>query len=125
MIVRMLNLEMSSADGCAVISVSGSLTTAAEADTMSAALSFVPPDDHLIVDLRDLQRLSPRCAEVLSDRLSERVEWAETVVVSDRPEVTMQLLLTDLDRVVPMVRSVGQAVQVIGTRSGFDATQVA
>jgi anti-anti-sigma regulatory factor len=121
----MLELEMHSADSCAVITVSGSLDTPDGSDTMAAALTFVPVDDHLIVDLRTLEHLSESCATALCTRLLDRVSWAEAVVVSDRPEITKQLILSDVDRVVPVLSSIDHAAQVIRSRSGFDIAEVA
>ncbi len=92
---------------------------------LAAALSFVPVDDHVVIDLRRLEHLSPTCARALCGHVLERVAWAEVVVVTDRPDVTMQLVLGDVDRVVPVVASVPHAVRVITARTGFDAAEVA
>jgi len=108
-----------------MIAAAGSLKTLDDSDTLAAALSFVPVDDHVVVDLRRLEHLSPASARALCDQLLERVAWAEAVVVTDRPDVTMQLIIGEVDRVVPVVASVSQAIQVIAARSGFDAAEVA
>ena len=52
-----------------------------------------------------------------------RLDFA--VVVSDRPEVTLQLVLSDVDRVTPIVPSIADAMQVLRNRSGFVAADVA
>ena len=121
----MLDLEMSCVDGCAMIAAAGSLRELDDSDTLAAALAFVPVDDHVVIDLRGLEMLSPTCARALCGSLRERVAWAEAVVVTDRPDVTMQLVLGDVDRVVPLVASVPQAMRVITVRAGFDAAEVA
>ena len=120
----MLNLTMATIGGCAMLNVSGSWHSADDADTMAAALSFVPVDDHVIIDLTDLERLSPGCAHHLSARLFARVAWAEVVVVADRPDVTMSLVLSDVDRIVPIVRTVDHALEVVRARSGHDVMAV-
>jgi len=125
MMISMLDLEMSRVDGYAMIAAAGSLKTADDSDTLSAAMSFVPVDDHLVIDLRRVERISLACARSLCGQLLERVAWAEAVVVTDQPDVTVQLVLGDVDRVAPVVASVPQAIQVITARSGFDATEVA
>ena len=122
--VPMLKLEMSTTSGCAVLRVSGSWHSADDADTMAAALSFVPVDDHVVLDLSALDRLSPACAHDLCGRLLERVAWAEVVVVAARPHVTMSLVLSDVDRIVPIVRSIDDALQVVRVRSGLDVMAV-
>ncbi|MEX0847411.1 MAG: hypothetical protein WD023_06500 [Ilumatobacteraceae bacterium] len=122
----MMNLEMSCSDGCAVISASGSLSAEDDIDIVVAALVFVPPDDHLVLDLLGVDRLSASGAVVLAQALLERAACAaEVVVVIDRPDVAVRLIVNDVDRVVPMVATMQQAVQVVMARSGFDAMEVA
>jgi anti-anti-sigma regulatory factor len=119
----MLNLTMSTVGGCAVLGVTGSWHSADDADTMAAALSFVPVDDHVVLDLRDLDRMSPACAQHLGTQLLERVAWAEVVVVADRPHVSMALVLSDIDRIVPLVRTVDDALEVVRARAGRDVME--
>jgi anti-anti-sigma regulatory factor len=116
----MLHLTMTTTRGGAVLAVSGSWHSADDADTMAAALTFVPVDDHVIVDLRELDRLSPACADDLCARLLERVAWSEVVVVATRPDVVMPLVLAEVDRVVPIVRTIADAVAIVSRRSGLD-----
>ena len=121
----MMNLEMSCADGCAVISPSGSLDSADDIDAVVAALLFVPSDDHLVVDLRGVDSMSSGCAGLLANALLERVAFsAEVIVVIDQPDVAVRLVAHDVERAVPMVATMQQAVQVVRARSGFDAMEV-
>lgn len=115
----MLELQMSSVAGCAVVRARGVLTTVADAETLADAVGFVPIDDHLVIDLRDIVHLDPRAAEVVATSLVQRLVCGETVVVSDRPEVTMQLVLADADRLAPLVADLVQAHQVIRARAGI------
>jgi anti-anti-sigma regulatory factor len=118
----MLDLEMTTRDGCAVLRVVGPIRSAADADTISAAMSFVPIDDHVIVDLRDVDRLSPRCADALHAALVERMHCAETVIVSTCPEVTLQLVLRAVDAVAPVLANIDDALAIVRIRSGHDAS---
>lgn len=120
-----LHLEMSHSDGCTVVVLSGTLHTAEQADTVAVALAMLPVDDHVVVDITALDRFGLRCALDLCDRLEERLHWSEAVVVSDRPEITLQLVLSDVDRVAPIVPSIADAMQVLRARAGFVATDVA
>lgn len=121
----MLNLEISCVNGCALVSASGSLSSADDGETVAAAMTFVPPDDHLVVDLRGIVRVDPDGARTLSAAVLERVACAaEVVVVTDQPNVSMHLILNDVDRAVPMVASLAQALQVIKVRSGYDSMEV-
>ncbi|MFN8024248.1 MAG: hypothetical protein U0Q03_22155 [Acidimicrobiales bacterium] len=115
----MLDLKMTSVSGCATVRVSGALSTVADGETLAEAIGFVPIDDHLVIDLRHVVVLEHRAAEVLAGALVQRLVCAETVVVSDRPEVTMQLVLADADRLAPLVADLHQAHQVIRARSGM------
>ena len=120
-----LRLEMSRTEGCAVVVLSGSLHTVEQADVLAGALAALPVDDHVIVDITALERFGLRCAHDLCDRLEERGHRSEAVVVSDRPEITLQLVLSDVDRIAPIVPSIADAMQVLRARSGFVAADVA
>jgi hypothetical protein len=72
----------------------------------------------VVVDLRLVDRLAAECASDLCARLLDRVAWSEAVVVSDRPDVTLTLVLGEVDRVVPIVATVRQAVNVVRARVG-------
>jgi anti-anti-sigma regulatory factor len=120
----MLDLEMTTRDGCAVLRVVGPMRSAADADTIGAALSFVPIDDHVVVDLRDVDRLSPLCAETLHAALVGRMECAETVIVSTCPEVTLQLVLRGVDAVAPVLAAIDDAFAIVRIRSGHDASLI-
>lgn len=115
----MLDIDMTRSDGYALVRGSGSLTTDDDADVITEALAFVPEDEHVVIDLTGLSALSGGGALRLCDRLLHRVAWSEAVVVSAHPDVTMQLVLHDVDRVVPVVRTCEQAVDVIRSRSGL------
>lgn len=121
----MLNLEMTCSRGCALLMASGSIVTADDVDTLAAALSFVPVDDDLVVDLSGVDHLAGSAARLLRPRLVERAMWAEAVVVSAQHSVTMQLVLADVDRAVPVVPSVEVAVAIIRVRAHRCASEVA
>lgn len=120
-----LHLETSRTDGCTVVTLSGSLHTDGQAATVAGALAGLPPDDHVIVDITALDRFGLRCALDLCDRLEERSHRSEAVIVSDRPEITLQLVLSDIDRIAPIVPSIADALQVLRARAGFVAADVA
>lgn len=121
----MLNLEMTCSRGCALLMASGSILTDDDVDTLSAAMTFVPVDDDLVVDLSGVDHLAGSAARSLRPRLTERARWAEAVVVSAHHAVTMQLVLADVDRVVPVVPSVEVAVAIIRVRAHRDSLEVA
>lgn len=121
----MLDLQMNTISGCAVVRVIGAVDGDADANTIAEAMRFVPIDDHLVVDLRQVERISPTAVHALTTALVHRLMAAETVVVSDRADVTLHLVLADADRLAPLVATVEQALQVIRSRSGADLSTVA
>lgn len=120
----MLELEMTTRDGCAVLRFVGPIRSVADADTIGAALSFVPIDDHVVVDLRDVDLLSPLCAEAIHDALLRRVHCAEAVLVSTSPDVTLQLVLRSVDAIAPVMANIDDAFAIVRLRSGYDATLI-
>jgi hypothetical protein len=122
---HMLNLEMTCSRGCALLVASGSILTGDDVDTLAAALSFVPVDDDLVVDLSRVDHLAGSAARLLRPRIVERARWAEAVVVSAQHGVTMQLVLADIDRAVPVVPSVEVAAAIIRVRAHRSVTEVA
>lgn len=124
----MLDLEMTTDGAVAVIRLSGELAGADDADTVTAAVSFVPPDDDLVVDLTGLRHAAAVAVRRVGAGLARRRACAETVIVSDRPEVSVHLILAEVDRWAPVVPSLTDAMTIIRSRSGrrlLDAAEVA
>lgn len=117
----MLDIEMTHTEGFALVRVKGRVATDEEAETLAAGLAFVPVDDDLVIDLADLDLLTTRAAGVLGSALQQRALWSEVVVVSSRDYVTMRLILSEIDRAVPIVRELKQAADVICARRGVMA----
>lgn len=115
----MLALEMTRSGFHAHVRASGSLDHDDDIDTLTAAIAFVPDDEHLVIDLTGIRTISDRCAIALSRSLVDRGATAETVVVSSEPHVTMSLVLHDLDRICPVVTNHEDAVDVVRVRSGM------
>jgi anti-anti-sigma regulatory factor len=120
----MLDIEMVRAPLFALVRATGSLRTAAEVDTFTTALEFVPKDDDLVVDLSGLRSMNAACASELSALLLERADWSETVVVSPDPDVTVQLVLGEVDHVVPVLTTMVHATDLIRARRGMRTTEV-
>ena len=116
---------MTCSQGCALLTGTGSIVTADDVETLSSALAFIPVDDHIVLDLRGVGQLTSTAARQLSLRLAERVLCAEAVVVSDEPAVSMQLVLGDVDRIVPVVPTVEVAVEIITVRANLNVAEVA
>jgi hypothetical protein len=82
-------------------------------DVLKSVLALIEPSEHLILDLGDLEDLSGGCAAVVHDALVGRAARAESVVVARQQEVSMQLVLHDIDRICPIVRSVDAATGIL------------
>ncbi len=114
----MLSLQMSSNDGCAVLRLRGPMCSVDDGDSASAAIALVGFEDHLVLDLRAVDRLSPVCARTIGATILDRLALAETVVVCEQADVRMQLVLAEVDRIAPLVATFEQAVGVLRVRTG-------
>jgi hypothetical protein len=110
----MFDFTLSRTDGPTVFHLSGSILGADDAELVNEAFAFIPPDDHLIIDLNDLDALDAGAARMIHDLLQCRGSIAENVVMSSREAVSMQLVLHDVDRVCPIVASFEHARAILG-----------
>ena len=109
----------------ALVRASGSLHTADEVDTLTTALEFVPKDDDLVLDLSGLSSMKAACVPDLSVVLLGRVDWSETVVVSPDPDVTVQLVIGEVDHLVPVLSTLVHATDLMRARHRFHAVEAA
>jgi anti-anti-sigma regulatory factor len=84
-----------------------------DVDVLTEAFAFARPNEHLVLDLSEVEELESRGAELIHDTLIRRAVMAETVVVSPKENVSMQLVLHDVDRVSPIVRTQQEAMQIL------------
>jgi anti-anti-sigma regulatory factor len=97
----------------AVLVVTGQVVNPDDRDVLKEAFAYVQPDDDLIVDLSELTDLDAGAASLLHEVLMRRAVIAESVVVSPREEVSMQLVLHDVDRVCPIVPTIEDATEIL------------
>ena len=116
--VNMLDIDMVRMPPFALVRAAGTIESANEVETFLSALEFVPDNEDLVIDLSGLELLTVGCASAIHACVSQRVAWSEAVVVSTEVEVTMQLVLCEIDRVVPIVRGLQEAADVISARRG-------
>lgn len=120
----MLDIEMVRSSTFAVIRAAGTLQSADELDTFARALEFVPDDEDLVIDFSELELLTSECVSVLRRHLQQRVIWSEAVVVSSNDDVTLQLLLGEVARVVTVLPGLEQAADVIRSRRSAATAEV-
>ena len=114
----MIQLDLTRHADHALLRVRGSVDSRDASDALQESLAFVPEGDHLIVDLTALTPMRAPFSGRLSDQLIGRTMWSEVVIVADDAEVAMALVLEDVDRVAPIVHTIGQAVAVLEARCG-------
>lgn len=117
----MIDLDMTRAGDHAHLRLTGQLCRQEDAASIAAAIAFVPAEEHLVVHLDGVVEVADEGIVAFVAAVEARDGWAETVVVSPDMDVTVQLVLHDLDRVVPVVRTEEHAVEVIRARAGISA----
>ncbi|MEP7202816.1 MAG: hypothetical protein ABI894_09415 [Ilumatobacteraceae bacterium] len=121
----MLDIDMIPTTRFALVRATGDLISDDEANTLAAALAFVPDEEDLVVDLTGLHRLTARCANIVGASLLQRAPWSEVAVVSPHDDVTMHLILSEIDHAVPIVHDLRQAANIISARRRTDDGKVA
>jgi anti-anti-sigma regulatory factor len=109
----MFEIQLSREPEVSRLNLTGTITGDQDCDILNEAFAIVQPTDNLILDLSEVRDLDPGAAVVLHDVLTRRAIMAESVVVSTRPEVSMQLVLHDLDRVCPIVTTADAANDIL------------
>ena len=122
--VSMLDIEMARAPLFALVRATGTMHTADEVDTFTTALEFVPYDDDLVLDLTGLRSMSTASVPDLCALLLARAIWSEIVVVSPDPDITVQLMIGEVDHVVPVLTKLVHATDLIRARHGIHTVEV-
>lgn len=117
----MLELDLTRSNDIVIMRIAGSVISDRETDTVAAAFEFVPEDEHLVIDLNEADEIDRTCLLDMEILLRQRSLTAETVIVSDRPAITLQLVLHGLDRRVCVVPTVGEAAAIVRARCGRTA----
>jgi hypothetical protein len=112
----MFDFRFSRDSGITLLHLTGSIEGDEDLDRLTESFAFVQPNDHLILDVSAVHALDDVAAMTLHDTLMRRAVMAETVVVSQHGEVSLQLVLHDVDRACPIVRTVGEAVAILDSR---------
>ena len=112
----MLEFDLQRESGRTWLQLRGPLTTDDDADGLREAFAFVAPDDHLIVDLTDVERLDDVVSLTLRDLVTARAAIAETDVVSGSDRISMHSVLHDIDRLSPIVPSLDDAHAILDSR---------
>jgi anti-anti-sigma regulatory factor len=96
-----------------VFHLNGEILDDADIDILNESFAFIQPHDQLILDLREVSDLSAGAAALLHELLVGRSAIAESVIVSSREDVSMQLVLHDVDRVCPIVATIEAAIGIL------------
>jgi len=109
----MFDFNLTRDSGTTLLQLSGRLHTDEDVDLLTETFAFVQPDEHLVLDVSDVTHVVGKCAILIHDLLIRRSVVAETVVVSPHEEISMQLVLHDVDRVSPIVHSLDEATEIL------------
>lgn len=91
------------------LAIEGSLTGTA-IDGVIDMFSMVPVGQRLVVDLSAVTIIDDDSAGALCDELRDRADTATVIVVVHDVEVTMQLVLRNLDRCTRFARTKAEAI---------------
>jgi anti-anti-sigma regulatory factor len=112
----MFDFNLSRESGTTFLRLNGSVEGGGDLDRLTESFAFVQPNDHLILDLTDVDVIDSAAVMTLRDILFVRAVLSETVVVSTRPEVSLQLVVHDVDRLSPIVCSLDEATAILEER---------
>ena len=107
-----MNLSLHHHPSFSVIAVEGDLLSAA-VENMLDLFSMVPVDQSLIVDLSGVGVIESAACTAVDGELRTRMEVAALSVVVDSDDVSMTLVLHDVDRVAPLVRRLEDAIALV------------
>jgi hypothetical protein len=96
-----------------VLQLNGDVRADGELDVLGDAFAFVPPDEELVLELSETTALDDRSASLIHDALMSRAVTARTVVVSPRTQISMQLVLHNVDRASSIVPTMANALDVL------------
>ena len=118
----MFDIEVIRERGRTLLRLTGQIDDPTD-DLLLEAFAFVQPMDHLVLDLTSVTVLDRRGARFLHDVIDVRSVLAECVVVSTVEAVSMALVLSNVDRVSPIVRGVEQAIAILDCRGAGGVDQ--
>ena len=99
-----------------VLTVSGNLDEATDAEVLRAAVSSVPASYRILVDLSPVTSVSDRGIHGLRSVLATvRDQYDDIALVIDRIDLRARLVLADLDRLAPILHTCEQAQSVLQT----------
>lgn len=107
-----MNLSLHHHPSFSVIAVEGDLLSAAVENVLDL-FSMVPVDQSLIVDLSGVGIVDSAACTAVRDELRARMEVAKLAVVVDSDDVSLNLVLHDVDRVAPLVRRRDDAISLV------------
>lgn len=107
-----MNLSLHHHPSFSVVAVEGDLVGASVENVLDL-FSMVPLEQSLIVDLSGVGHLESAACTAVREELRARMEVALLAVVVDSDDVSLSLVLHDVDRVAPLVRRRDDAVTLV------------
>jgi anti-anti-sigma regulatory factor len=112
----MLDFDLRRDTGRTWLRLRGDLDNAEDADATREAFAFAAPDDHLILDLSEVTSIDNQVIDALVEQMLARTAIAECVVVSPNSDVSVRLVLRDVDRLAPIVSVLEEATGILDDR---------
>jgi anti-anti-sigma regulatory factor len=109
----MFDIDLTRDAGRALLRIIGSVDDPDARTLLREAFAFVPPTDHLVLDLTSVDTFQSAPAAELYEIIKQRGATAESIVVSSHEAVSMSLVLHNIDRVSPIVPTVTSAVELL------------
>jgi len=109
----MFDIELKREPEITTLCLKGTLDGLGDTDHLVEAFALVQPSDHLVLDLSGVHEFDAIASLTLRDILASRSVIAEAVVVSPSDAVSMQLVLHDIDRTSPIVRTIDEALSIL------------
>lgn len=118
----MLDLDMQHSDDVSIIRMIGGLMGEQALGRALDAVVDVPLDRHLVLDLAEVYALDDPAAMAIAAVVAGRAAQAESVIVAPHEDVAVRLVIHDVDRLVPMVHTLDQAIDIVRVRAGLVAS---
>jgi hypothetical protein len=100
-----------------VLQLNGDVLGNGELDDLLGAFALVPSDDQLVLELSEATALDGDAASMIQELLMRRAAIAQAVVISPRPQIVTRLVLHEVGRVSPIVRTMADALNILARPS--------
>ncbi|MEO7397974.1 MAG: STAS domain-containing protein [Ilumatobacteraceae bacterium] len=114
MTVPVLSIRVDRPTGAVIVTVSGPLATCEHVDALTHSLADVPVGYSMVIELDAMTTLSAKSLGCLRDMAIQATKQGiRLILVSASIDVRANLVLADLDSLVPVLDSLARATQIL------------